>query len=917
MFPAYKTQDLSNVELQTSRDFLQNPSYDTIPVTSSTIAQQITSSSESESSNGEYKHVSESVDLTTFKKKPPTPPATESFYIDRERNKTYLKLDFLSNRAVPFYTIRKDLKRFTRSNKGGSTFRRYFKAKKVKKLSKEMAKDPERLIDDKASKDEEMRIFLIKNSQDVEKWIEYIAYKVGRSTSFVASFNLINSSSPFQEAMSLGPREQTEKIKLEVIEKALHFNPNNKELMKLYLETIPNVHPSDHVTKLIEDLIAKDSYNFTYWNHLLNNHQSSMSCEAENALKLYEKSMKVMRKDHDSDPQMLMLFKSCCLFLRQSGSNEKFFAIIQLMMNLNINSSDELDRIFYTTEVQNPHLNEYEDLVLKSDLPMNELWWRMETLRSICNFLPVRTSSDGKMDDPQRFVFNEDICNLVNPLKNGRAYNFDLFIIILRLLKLPLPYRDVKNEIFATNDREIECGMEFLSVLLEKTVSCDTFNRILFNVIKDLNISPNYLNFNVEYEPYLELVSKILIACSSSFNERQNKIVLILWLRLQRLIVIMDKLKLLAEKKEQSSVDMAKYKKQIKTKVKNVLKTSKYQNDLNVFREYALIEKSLGDEKSCENILTMAMETASSSGDAQSELDFYQIAIEFCEIKLTSNDKEICMKTLRKLAGDSGDIKEFFTSKISDDVHSDDDSNDIEECFLSSSNRLNLIKAKVFYLLLTSKRSALEEILRHINVAGDKSRLLEKLFELYVWMFHLRLGHEEAPSMRTYMETISKALEAFPRNLFILHSIAAHSSLRWFDIRKLLLKTPTTESIFYLLLASKYREEKFNDEENVMVYKHRIYNTIDGLMNRKGSRISSILVWRIYLRAAFSYDFSKCKRILYQTLDQHPMMKQLYLDGARYLPEEHSQLLDLIVEKGLRVHALAEELEILRTQSIL
>lgn len=683
--------------------------------------------------------------------------------------------------------------------------------------------------------------------------------------------------------------------------------------MKLYLETIPNVHPSDYVAKLIEDLVAKDPYNFTYWKHLLNNHQSSMSCDVENALKLYEKAMKIMRKNQDSDPQMLMLFKSCCLFLRQCGLNEQFFAIIQLMMNLNISNSDELDKIFYTSEVQNPHLNEYEELVLKSDLPMNELWWRMETLRGICNFLPVRTSSDGQMEDPQRFVFNEDICNLVNPLKNNRAYNFDLFIIILRLLKLPLPYRDVKNEIFTIEDREMECGMEFLSVLLEKPISCPNFNRILFNTIKDLNISPNFLNFNVEYEPYLELMSKILVACSNVFTERQNKIVLVLWLRLQRLMVIMDKLKLTTEKKEQSEADFTKYKKQIKSKVKNVLKVSKYQNDLNVFTEYALIERALGDEKSCENILTMAMESATSAGDAQSELDYYQIAMEYCEIKLLSNDKEACADKLRQLSSDVN-ISEFFTTKIIDE--SDESSTDIEDYFLPKSNKLNLIKAKVYYLLVTrSKRSALDEIIRHVDVALDDSLLKEKLFELYAWIFHLRVTNEEAP-MKAYMETIAKALQAYPRNLFILHAVAGQSSLRWFDVRKLLLKTPTTESIFYLQLASKYREEKFSDDENAMVFKHRIYNTIDGLASRSSSGISSILTWRLYLRAAFNFDFSKCKRILYQTLDRHPMMKQLYLDGARYLPEEHSQLLDLIVEKGLRAHALAEELEILRTQSI-
>lgn len=681
--------------------------------------------------------------------------------------------------------------------------------------------------------------------------------------------------------------------------------------MKLYLRTIPNVHSSEKVGKLIEDLIAKDMYNIGYWKHLLSNQKTAMSCTTENALKLFEKSMKTMRKSNDSDLPMMMLFKSCCLFLRQSGLNEQFFAILQLMMTLNINASPDLDRTFYTNEVQNPLLNEYEELVLKSDLPMNELWWRMETLRSICNFLPVRTSSSGQMEDPQRYVFNEDVCNLVNPLKNNIAYKFDLFIVILRLLKLPLPYRDIKNEIFAIDDAEMECGMEFLSVFLEKNFSTDVFNRIMYNAIKDLNISPNYLNINVEYEPYLELISRILVACCNSFNDRQNIIVLLVWLRLQRLMIVMDKIKLASEKKEKSPEEFVKYKKQLKTKVKNVLKTSKYQNDLNVFTEYALIEKALGDEKSCENILKMAMDNAASSQDSQSELDFYQIAMEFCEMKLTSGDKASCMEMLKKLAGDASPI-EFFTEKIIQEAQ--DESNEIEDYFLPRSNKLNVIKAKVYFLFVSrSKKSALEEILRHVNVAAGGSKLLEKLFELYVWVFHLKVENEEAPVMKTYLDVVSKALTSFPRNLVILHAVAAHSTLRWFDIRKLLLKKPTSESIFYLMLASKFREEMFNDEDSVMVYKHRIYNTIDNLMTRNSAEISSILTWRLYLRTAFSFDFTKCKRILYQALDLHPMVRQLYLDGARYLPEEHSQLLDLIVEKGLRVHALAEELEILRT----
>lgn len=712
--------------------------------------------------------------------------------------------------------------------------------------------------------------------------------------------------------------EQTEKMKLEVIEKALHFNPQNAELMQEYLATIPNVHPSDKVMNLIEEYISRDPCNYNYWRHLIDNHQSSSSCDAENARKLYEKAFKTtLKKAHDSDPQMLQIFKSCCLFLRQCGLNEQFFAVIHLMMSININGTDEMDKYFYTSEIQNSHLIEYEDLVLKSDLPMNEVWFRMETLRAICNFLPVKSASSGEMEDPQRFVFNEDICNLVNPLKNPRAYNFDLFIIIMQLLKVPLSVRHVQTEIFTINEREMECGMDFLSILLQQhTFSSESFQKIFYNTVKDLNIAPNFLNFNVEHEPFLELVSRIIIACSNAFTEQQNKIVLILWLRFQRLIIIMDQLKIKIERKEENVVDYGKYKKQIKSKVKMVLKNSKHQQDPNIYCEYAKIESALGDEKSGDAIMQMALESVleTSACDSRTEIDLYNICMEICESMLLKGEKEKCLQILKKLTKESHPMA-YFATKI-DELPADDEM-DIEDYFLPKSNRLNLIKSRVYMQLsINKKESALDEIRKRIEAGSEGSWLKEQLYQLYAWTFNLKLRNDEISNTKSYLDLMSKALNEFPRNIFILHTIAGNKSLRWFDLRKVMLKRPSNESIFYLVLASKYREEQYADQDGSMTYKHRIYNTIDGLVSRRVPGISSILTWRLYLRAGFNYDFSKCKRILYQTLEKFPMLKQIYLDGAKFLPEEHSQLLDLIIEKGLRAHALAEELEILRSHPI-
>lgn len=171
MFPAYSklSVESTSAEPTTSTDFLHNPSYDTIPVSSSTIGQLISSSSDS--SDCELLTGGKSYDF----KEPPALPKVEIYYIDRERKKEYLKLDFLPNRAVPFYKVTRKFKRFAQSNK--RSFRRYFKVKRIKKLNEPQ----ERLIDEKVTKDEELRIYLVQNSSDVDKWIEYIAYKVRNS----------------------------------------------------------------------------------------------------------------------------------------------------------------------------------------------------------------------------------------------------------------------------------------------------------------------------------------------------------------------------------------------------------------------------------------------------------------------------------------------------------------------------------------------------------------------------------------------------------------------------------------------------------------------------------------------------------------------------------------------------------------
>lgn len=173
MFPAYvqfSKDTKADVQPQTSKEFLQNNSYSTIPVAPVTISSDSDFSSDTD-------HEIRTKAMRKLPKKSPTPPKVEIFFVDRDRKKEYLKLSVLPYRAVPFYRVSRYFRNFSTPYKYRS-FRRYFKVKRIKKLTQE----PKKLLDDNVSQDEEMRIYLIKNSHEVDKWIEFIQHKVRLST---------------------------------------------------------------------------------------------------------------------------------------------------------------------------------------------------------------------------------------------------------------------------------------------------------------------------------------------------------------------------------------------------------------------------------------------------------------------------------------------------------------------------------------------------------------------------------------------------------------------------------------------------------------------------------------------------------------------------------------------------------------
>lgn len=877
----------------------------------------------------------------------------EIYYVDNKRKKEYLEWDSLPNRDLPKYSrkFKSFVKLFRNKDFGSNRFKRYFKERDILKSIRKTENTEE-----KNEKLKSFQSYLAQNSKDVEKWLEYYRFQEKLST-------LIDNN---------------ESERVEIVEKALHYNPNNQDLIQLYLKIIPNLYQSEQVFEKIEEYLGesfsffkssqlikgfsvRDPKNFELLEILIDSRQYSMvHCNVTEVLKLYERAMKnlynlnndllmmseYIRISRQKTSKILKssliteLFKKCLIFMRQSGLSEQFFAMIHLILNLNISASSDLDRIFYTTEMQNKFLVEYEELILKSQLPMNELFWRIEKLRSICNFLPVLDPKEEDVaGDPQRVVFKEDILNLLFPLRNP-SLKFDLFILLLKLMKFPLDRKQsFNNEILNSDPVEIECGMEFLSVFLKPSFNVDQkFNQILFGLVRDLNISPNFLTFNIEYENYLNVVVNMIILCFSRFSDRQNVILLVLWLRLERLVIILEKIKEKVEQKEKNPEEFGKYKKLVKQRIKKILKQSKFQNNLNIYAEYGLIEAEFGETKASEAIFEMALEAKD-----EEIVDYYNIVLTYVDLLIHKQVKEGFREKVLEILGNlafyprkpskfhlgneelvirafSDQIEEIGTSRVDMET---------EDYFRPKTNLFYAIKSLVYYVLFKkNKKSALVELEERINgVPTDTPHgkfLRECLYELYVDLLELKFQFDDCfvVNHKKCSNVLERGVSEFPSNISLLHSIASsfNFTLPWYIVKRIFMIHPTVESVFYLILAAKFRSETVDPENSAIsknICKQRIFNTLNHVMKTKFDpeleKIQkSVLMCRLFLRATFDYDFNRSKTVLYTSLEKSPWNKALIFDGFIFVPEEFSNLLDVVFEKALRIHTLPEELSILR-----
>uniref|UniRef100_A0A182PN55 Uncharacterized protein n=1 Tax=Anopheles epiroticus TaxID=199890 RepID=A0A182PN55_9DIPT len=791
----------------------------------------------------------------------------------------------------------------------------------------------------------------IRAEETVDKWIDLVRFRQDHPIHFDSYQNY--------------------KRELSLIERARRHFPYEEKLLLLYLEAIVRVHPTDEVLDLIRRAITKDETNVTLWRSLIRNKQCAMAqCIVPDVLKLYRKSTRSLFMARRSDETMLQLFRNCATFCRQAGLCELMFGMIQHTLGMNVTGRYGTDSMFASAE-HYQQLIEYEECILKSGLPMNEIWLRVELLRSAFHYLPFE---GGRLaSDPQRMVLTDDVVGYVYPLIN-KSRAFELILTTLKLMKFPFAQQYDHDE---EESYEMDYAEQLLPLFLHPGRD-RSLDSPFYAFIKQLSVAPSYIRANIAHEAYLELVRKCLALAIDHFEGTESAILLTLYLQLERILVCEEKVLSQGDGKPVPLEDAKA--KTVRARVKHMLKHthSSNQNSLPVYAEYGLLEYEMtGLSGACRKIFSTSVQVYCSNegteDDIEANNDLFHLVLTVVELLLLEGLKDEAIKALTNLVLKRHEItfentnhsltvsdtmKLSALQKLSDRVNravrhesqpDAEQSNTQTEHYFVSNPMVTSIKAYVVYLALirSNLAEATKQLETFLYLFNDPSNarqkmLRQRLFEIYLQLFEIarlsrKQGHQPAPSegLRSFLDVVDRTLNEFPSNLYVLRLVAFNDNLPWLRLRGVLGKHLTPKAVLLLVIAARHREASCTMTNTLddfitmeaFPYKQRILNLLGGVLKSSTDNKCSAsvlyrnaLLWRLYLRELFDQPnappgysvLEQCRRTLYAALEACPWNKALYLDGASCAPQELSQLLDLMMEKQLRVHAIPEELAILR-----
>ncbi|KAH8391426.1 hypothetical protein KR200_003122 [Drosophila serrata] len=896
--------------------------------------------------------------------------ATDGFYVDKQSNESLRTLDTLAEPNRPRYKCRlrrpQEVKHAPRWRPPKLTRFTIRAAAKGTLSPEELSKLQAQL--------RKIKMLAQQEPQRLEHWLELhrlLGLNLDRANRLAVSEHQLHS-----------------------LEMALGHHPCNEELLRGYTETMNATYPPSEVAVRLETMLQRSPFVYTLWSSLIMATQGTMArCNVPDVLRIYENSMRRMHLGHtdtssrlldtvDTDKIMLNLFHNCVLFLRQSANYNHVFALLRLALELNFPGL-AVDCLEARADDERP-LIEFEELVLQSGMPMPEIWTRVERLRQAYNFLPYPQLSRSLEDDveggldPQRCISTDDVCHYIYPLKTP-ANRLQLLLLVVQLTKMPLVRTDCLAE--KLNSRIDQLGdseaIEMLLASLADRISyalhrtdADDFTTAMLDLAREMCVTPSFMPHCIGSDLYAATISNLLLKCSEAFHteERKRRLFVLLWLRFQRLLLVLHKLtgKLTDE-----------YVKESRTRIRNLLRQEKNREVTRFYTELAMCEFEIverdDDPSRAFSVFQsiIAKQEEKNDDDSSSSPDVVHAYLIFAEMLISRNRHDqalpllhsICVDLVRKrtIYTDESTMKQKLLMKICA-LDNKPAEMRLEDYFMPN-KLVTVLRARCLLLSLTDRPDEIEILLAGLlrdqlkpSMAkiNEHTRFVrEQVLELQLVLRQLPVPQKsrteqvprlsEAPTIKkmNLVELVELGLHEYPRNLVFLQLWTTFSTIPWHKLRARFIRTQAgILSLLHLVIAARCRfaqtlqqSSSFDQQESdphtrsqvESVVRNRVLNMFETFLPRNTNRSEleadhyqilrrNSLYWRTYLRCLSDTktSFERSKDCLISALDECPWDKALYMDGAIYVPPELSHLQDVMTEKQLRIYALPEELNILR-----
>ncbi|XP_063981715.1 nuclear exosome regulator NRDE2 [Diachasmimorpha longicaudata] len=975
LFPAYETttpSQSSEVEIVDSRNdaiWLKNSSFQAEIIPGSPVI-----SPSSDSSNDEFLEtpgekappvISVNSDIEETHRYSPPPPKkrrkskkrksskeTKSkikyelvvdnvYFDDRVRDKGNLRVDTLCSRARPLYSSScKTLGLASVKYKKKQLLHRYFAliADSAKKSSKKFkAERPTPQNDPQVSqeflnslqqtKEEETRQKikefneqLLEDPQNVDLWVEYINFEDRDQNFEMCPHSMKLETVKYQR-------------KLAITERALESNPNSPLLLKYKLNFLSELSPADQYSSQVEHLISKDPGNLILWQALITATRSSIAlCTAPKVLALYSKCFASLHLWSRSTPQLydsnlLQMLYQCLIFLRHAGLWEQMWEALRMLLTLNLGIPR--DSRNFKDSIDEKKLIGMEEVILTSQLPLNQLWLRVELLRENCHWMTIQKEDVELIGDSHRFISPEDVTEFVHPLLSTGS-NFRLSILALLALKVPLlPTRHViLSELGMT---ECNWGVDSAESLLPMLYPCvgevaghqERICLLKGLIEAGITSGPQCLRYHPAQEGFVDFIRDAFRIIAEKLNLKEKNQIYVWWMRFERSLVGVQK---------SQGIRNEKSLKKLKGILKEFLKKEENRNNLDFYREYAVIEREMGRWENCMSILETAIESRGNVilgiknvDEQKCVLNLYRTLLE-CLLETRNwdvNNKTRIMKIFAQMSSGTSEAEQMCRTEeyLRDSYEEFINAPDILDAGLGEYFQPNFycdaVMCYVYFLYIGGRD--FEEIDRVFDRCIERSRTnryLEEIFYEGELIFKQMVGEHSGRRVKDLKASLDIALNKFPDNFYMLSvSSAFESELPNWWVRPSTSTTRVWPAISTCLSGRARLNSKVCQNDDIA--KTAALNKLLHFHKRL-SKIPEIrccpLIWRLYMLLLREHNLCEKsgEEIYHESVASCPWARCIYIDAAEIAPQLLTQIQDVIKEKDLRMHVTPEELDILR-----